>query len=210
MTAFITHCWKSGRLDRLLQHGLGWLVLWVAGLAHAQSAADITQFRVERAEDDIQVSAQIQFELPGAVEDALLKGIPMYFVAEADVLRERWYWYDKKLANVERHMRLAYQPLTRHWRLNVSTGPGNANSQGLVLNQGFDTLPQALAGIKRVSNWKIVDVADLDPGLKYKIEFRFRLDLSRLPRPFQIGAIGQADWDVSAVASAPLSPELVK
>ncbi|APW44650.1 hypothetical protein RS694_02460 [Rhodoferax saidenbachensis] len=180
-----------------------------AGLAHAQSA-DITQFRAERAEEEIQVSAQIQFELPAAVEDALLKGIPMYFVAEADVLRERWYWYDKRLASVERHMRLAYQPLTRRWRLNVSTGPGNANSQGLVLNQGFDTLPQALAGIKRVSGWKVADVADLDPSLKYKVEFRFRLDLSRLPRPFQIGAIGQSDWDVSAGISTPLSSDLTK
>jgi hypothetical protein len=209
MTASITHCWKSGQLEQRLRCCLGWLVLLFAGLAHAQSA-DITQFRAERAEEEIQVSAQIQFELPAAVEDALLKGIPMYFVAEADVLRERWYWYDKRLASVERHMRLAYQPLTRRWRLNVSTGPGSVNSQGLVLNQGFDTLPQALAGIKRVSGWKIVDVADLDPSLKYKVEFRFRLDLSRLPRPFQIGAIGQSDWDVSAGISTPLSSDLTK
>jgi hypothetical protein len=209
MTASITHCWKSGQLERLLRHCLGWLLLLFAGLVQAQSA-DITQFRAERVEDEIQVSAQIQFELPAAVEDALLKGIPMYFVAEAEVLRERWYWYDKRLASVERHMRLAYQPLTRRWRLNVSTGPGSVNSPGLALNQGFDTLPQALAGIKRVSGWKIVDVADLDPSLKYKIEFRFRLDLSRLPRPFQIGAIGQSDWDVSAAISTPLSPDLTK
>ena len=34
-------------------------------------------------------------EIPSAVEDALLKGIPMVFLAEADILRERWYWYDK-------------------------------------------------------------------------------------------------------------------
>jgi hypothetical protein len=209
MTASITHCWKSGQLERLLRHCLGWLLLLFAGLVQAQSA-DITQFRAERAEDEIQVSAQIQFELPAAVEDALLKGIPMYFVAEAEVLRERWYWYDKRLASVERHMRLAYQPLTRRWRLNVSTGPGSVNNPGLALNQGFDTLLQALAGIKRVSGWKIVDVADLDPSLKYKIEFRFRLDLSRLPRPFQIGAIGQSDWDVSAAISTPLSPDLTK
>lgn len=210
MTASITHCWKSRRFDQLLLPCLGWLLLLVTGLAQAQSAADITQFRAERAEDEIQISAQIQFELPAAVEDALLKGIPMYFVTEADVLRERWYWYDKRLASVERHMRLAYQPLTRRWRLNVATGPGSVNSQGLVLNQGFDTLPQALAGVKRVSGWKIVDVTDLDPSLKYKVEFRFRLDLSRLPRPFQIGTIGQSDWDVSAALSAPLSPELTK
>ncbi len=209
MTAFITHCLKSGRLDRVLRLVLA-LLLLSAGLVRAQTATEITQFRIEHADEEIQLSAQMQFELPAAVEDALLKGIPMYFVAEADVLRERWYWYDKRIGSVERHMRLAYQPLTRRWRLNVASGAGPATSQGLVLNQGFDTLAQALASIKRLARWKIADAADLDPNTKYKLEFRFRLDLSQLPRPFQIGAIGQSDWDIAAAVSVPLQPETAK
>jgi hypothetical protein len=59
-------------------------------------ATDITQMRLERTEEGVFLSANVRFELPGVVEDALLKGISMYFVAEADVLRDRWYWYDKK------------------------------------------------------------------------------------------------------------------
>ena len=37
-----------------------------------------------------------------AVEEALVKGIPMYFLAEADVVRHRWYWSDKAVASVQR------------------------------------------------------------------------------------------------------------
>jgi hypothetical protein len=81
---------------------------------------------------------------------------------------------------------------------------------GLALNQSLDTLAQALAVIKRVSRWKIADVGDLDPTVKHKVEFRFRLDLTQLPRPFQIGALGQSEWDISAVVAAPLSFEVAK
>jgi hypothetical protein len=205
-TAFITRCWKNGWLEPALR-ALGALVLvLMAGFAQAQNATEITQYQVERLDDEVVVSAQVVFELPTAVEDALLKGIPLFFVIEADVLRERWYWYDKKVSSAERHMRLAYQPLTRRWRLNVTTGAGREVSLGLALNQGFDTLAQALSVIKRISRWKIGEASEIDPTQKYKVDFRFRLDLNQLPRPFQIGALGQSDWDIAAASSAALLP----
>ena len=211
MMAFITHCLRSGRVDLLWRGGLACAMLLFASLAWAQNAVEVAQFRTERADDEILATYQVQFDLPSVVEDALVKGIPMYFVAEADVLRERWYWYDKRVGGAQRSMRLAYQPLTRHWRLNVSTG-ANApvSSQGLALTQSFDTLAQALAAIKRLSRWKIVDATDLDPTVKYKVEFRFRLDLTQLPRPFQIGALGQSDWDISIAIATPLSTDVSK
>ena len=186
------------------------VLMLLAGWAQAQSQTEISQFKLERTEDEIHLSAQLQFDLPAAVEEALLKGIPMYFLIEADIMRERWYWYDKRIAGVQRQLRLAYQPLTRRWRLNVNTGSGAGGNVGLALNQSLETLPQAMAIIKRVARWKVVDIADLDALQKYKIEFRFRLDLSQLPRPFQIGALGQSEWDISANYLAPLKLESLK
>ena len=201
----ITRCSKSGWFERTRNALTALILLLFAGWAYAQSAAEITQYQLERLDDEIVVSAQVAFELPTAVEDALLKGIPLFFVMEADVLRERWYWYDKKISSVERHLRLAYQPLTRRWRLNVTSGAGREVGLGLALNQNFDTLAQVLSAIKRVSRWKIADVSDLDTSQKYKVDFRFRLDLNQLPRPFQIGALGQSDWDIAATTSSVLS-----
>jgi hypothetical protein len=185
-------------------------MLAIACVCHAQAQTEVSQFRAERIDDEILVSAQIEFDLSAAVEDALLKGIPVFFAAEATLLRERWYWSDKKIATVERHFRLAYQPLTRLWRLNVSGGNASAASQGLTLNQSFDTLQQALGSIKRISRWKLADATDLDPAQKYKTDFHFRLDLTQLPRPFQIGAIGQADWEIAFASLQALSLEPVK
>jgi hypothetical protein len=205
-----THCFKSAWANLALRWALGAFWLLAMGVAHAQSTADVTQFRVERIDEEILVSAQMQFDLPTAVEDALLKGIPMVFVTEADVLRERWYWYDKKIMSTQRQMRLAYQPLTRKWRLNINAGLGAVVPMGLALNQSLDTLAQALSAIKRVSRWKVADFGDLDPAVKYKLEFRFRLDLTQLPRPFQIGALGQSEWDISSVVAMPLIFEVAK
>jgi hypothetical protein len=209
-TAFITHCYKN----KWLSSGLHWLCVLIfvlmSGVCHAQIATEITQYQVERSDDEILVSAQVAFELPSAIEEALLKGIPMVFVTEASVLRERWYWYDKKLASAQRHMRLAYQPLTRRWRLNVTAGPGREASVGLTLNPSFDTLEDALSAIKRLSRWKVADASSLEVGVKYKVDFGFKLDLSQLPRPFQIGALGQSDWDLAATSSTTLTLATVK
>jgi hypothetical protein len=159
--------------------------------------AEVTQLKMERDDDGVLLSATVHFDLPQVVDDALVKGIPMFFVAEAAIYRDRWYWYDKRVASARRHMRLAYQPLTRRWRLQVSPEP--IGSSGLVLGQMFDSRDEALAAIQRISRWRIADADAVDPQVTHNIDFRFRLDMSQLPRPFQIGAVGQADWIILAV-----------
>jgi len=195
------------RLLRILR-----LALWLLAmpLAQAQNAADLQHLRADRAGGEVLVSASVVFELPSVVEDALLKGIPLFFMLEADLLQERWYWSDKRVAGVQRQLRLAYQPLTRRWRVNATTAPGGDSSQGLALSQNFDTLAEALATIKQVSRWKVADLGDSEASAKYRVEFRFRLDLGQLPRPFQIGAIGQSEWDIQASGRAPLRSEAGK
>jgi hypothetical protein len=178
------------------------LLLLAGALAPAQAqvtGAEVTQMHVERSDEGILLSAAVKFELPTVIEDALAKGIPMFFVAEAAIYRDRWYWYDKRVSYAARHMRLAFQPLTRRWRLQVSSSPiGNS---GLVLGQMFDTREEAVAAVQRVSRWRIADLTAADPDSTHTAEFRFRLDVSQLPRPFQIGAVGQSEWNISASRS---------
>lgn len=176
----------------------------------AQTQVELQQFEVERSSDEVSITAQLQFELSAAVEDALLKGVPVYFRAESEILKERWYWYDKSVVSASRHYKLAFQPLTRRWRLNVGTGNGAGAGQGLALSQSFDTLQTALASVKRIAKWRVAGATDLDPVVKYRLDFRFQLDVSQLPRPFQIGVMGHTDWDVGVSRSVPLIPEAAK
>ena len=182
-----------------------WLLAVAVPVCAQSATAEITQLRLERSEDGILLSSTVRFELPPVVEEALEKGIPMFFVAEAALFRDRWYWYDKQVSYAARHMRLSYQPLTRRWRLVVSSAPiGNS---GGALGQTFDTRDEALAAVQRISRWKIADLSELDPEARHNVDFRFRLDVSQLPRPFQIGAVGHADWSISAVRNQRLALE---
>ena len=206
-TVSITHCLKNAISERVgraasgLVHALrgGLLGLALAWGASGALATEITQLHVERADDGVYLSAQIRFDLPPVVEDALLKGIPLFFVVEADIYRDRWYWTDPRVASAARTLRLAYQPLTRRWRLNIAAGV-ISNSAGLraTLNQTYDSLPEVLSAIQRVARWKIAESTDVDPDAAHRLDFNFRLDLSQLPRPFQIGVAGQRDWNVAA------------
>lgn len=206
-TAFITHCWRSARPDWLALLVCAWLGFAAPGASAEVGAAEVAQLQVERMPEGVFLSASVGFDLPANIEDALLKGVPMYFVAEVELLRDRWYWYDKKVLSAERHMRLAYQPLTRRWRLNVASGAISSTSMGLALNQSFDSLSDAMAAVQRLSRWKIAELAEIDPEQRHTLEFNFRLDVSQLPRPFQIGVLGQSEWNISASARLRLVPE---
>jgi hypothetical protein len=161
----------------------------------AQSSAELRSLRVEQAVDGMYVGANIRIELAATVEEALIKGIALTFVAEAQVRRDRWYWYDKNIAQAVRSMRLSYQPLTRRWRLSLSEGSGDFSS-GASLSQSFDQLSEALSAVGRISRWKIADGSEIESDSRHNVDFRFRLDTSQLPRPMQIGITGNADWSI--------------
>jgi hypothetical protein len=224
MTVFITHCWKSVRHELngrgRTSFGLSALLLWAVltlgfvSPAYAQAPnstpVEITELRLERSEGALLLQSSLKLELSNGVEDALQKGMPIYFVTEAELTRDRWYWYDKKVGAVARHYRLAYQPLTRKWRLNVSREPIGAGGLASSLSQTFETLPEAMAAISRTVNWKLADVSDIDADQKLTLSFKFRLDVSQLPRPFQMTAGSQAEWNLSTQKTLRLTSDLAR
>lgn len=163
--------------------GLAALTLGLPTPARADSM-NLESFELTRNDDGLMLSFSAAFELSRPVEDALQKGVPLFFVAEAEVFRDRWYWRDKKVNSVSRTWRLAYQPLTRKYRVTFGG-----------LNQAYDNLPEALAAVSRTVNWKLADASQLDDGRHY-VEFSFQLDTTQMPRPMQIGIGGQADWSM--------------
>jgi Domain of unknown function (DUF4390) len=220
MMDFFTHSLKSNRLkyaNMLLRSFVAFIFVAIAaaqGVHAANSeviAPAISSLQVERSEGAVFLNAQLTFDLPAPIEDVLLKGIPLFFVAEAEVRRDRWYWYDKKIAVATRQIRLAYQPLTRRWRLNVSSGSGGTgNGLGGGLPQYFDTLAEAMSKVQRINRWRIVELAELDPDVLHTVELSFKLDISQLPRPFQIGLIGQSDWNITTTKSIRFASEVSK
>jgi hypothetical protein len=162
------------------------LALCVSSLTASAEPLELPTLEVVRTDDGLMLSFVSRFELPRAVEDAVQKGIPLHFVARIELFRSRWYWRDQRIADVSRTWRLAYQPLTRRYRVTFGS-----------LNQTYDTLADAMAALRRVTQWKVVDNSALENDAHHYVEFSYKLDTTQLPRPMQIGITGQSEWTLS-------------
>jgi hypothetical protein len=171
------------------------------------SSVELIELTPVQRDNTLLLNAQLKLGLGPAVEDALIKGLAVHFVAEAILLRERWYWTDKKTGSASRYYRLAFQPLTRRWRLNVASEPISSNGLAGSISQNFETLDQALGVIRRQSAWKISESFIADGEDRYRLRYEFRLDVSQLPRPFQIAAGSQVDWSLQVNKTLKLSTE---
>ena len=181
---------------RHIQQGLRALlpllpVLWlVLGLqlapqpAHAQGV-ELATLQTAKSDGALNVDFVARVTLPKAVEDALLRGMPIYFVADVQLYRNRWYWRDERVARVSRSWRLAFQPLTTSWRVSLAG-----------FNQTFPSMAEALTAVSRSGGWKLVDLSQLDFDKSFYLEFNYRLDTTQLPGPMQFGLGGQGDWAV--------------
>src|SRR6478672_10007961 len=159
--------------------------LWLGALAApggvGAAEAELTAFDVSRDEEGVYLNYAVNFELGKGVEDALVKSVPLFFVAEAEVFRDRWYWRDRRVAHTVRVWKIVFQPLTSTYRVTTVGG----------LSQNYPTRDEALFALSRSSRWKIADAGQLDDGHHY-VEFTYRLDITLLPRPMQIGISGQS------------------
>ena len=86
----------------LVRWAISCVLLVYAAIQTSQAAgpdgfaeASVSAIQVERSDGAIYLNAQLKFDVPLAIEDVLIKGIPLIFVADAEVRRDRWYWYDK-------------------------------------------------------------------------------------------------------------------
>jgi len=169
-----------------------WLLALLVAMPGLLLAAEIeiTNPQIVAGDDGYVLSADFAFELNQRLEEAVTKGVVLFFVAEFELMRPRWYWLDEKVVSRSQTYRLSYHALTRQYRL--STGG---------LHQSFDSLSEALRVLSRLRNWVVIEKAEsgiVRPGETYTAALRMRLDINQLPRPFQITALGNKDWNLSS------------
>jgi hypothetical protein len=170
-------------LDLLLR---GALLVWLCvATAHAQGVS-VGKAELRASEDGYQLAVTYDVNLTYVVEQALSRGIPLYFVAEFSVVRSRWYWLDDEVFRGEQVTKLSYNVLTRQYRL----------SRG-ALFQNFATLESALSILSRQSSVAIPTEA-LSKNGNYIAAARLRLDVAQLPRLLQVNALTGKDWTLDS------------
>lgn len=157
---------------------------------HAADAIEARDVRIERqvGTEGWELSADFHLPLPDRLEEAVNRGVALYFVLEFELVRPRWYWWDERAASVSQTWRLGYHALTRQYRLTLDGG----------FSQTFGSLDEALRTLSRVRGWQVLAPGQASPGTEYQAQLRLRLDASMLPKPFQVTAITNRDWTLQS------------
>ena len=148
---------------------------------------EISDARLSTTEDGVVLAADFNFDLNARLVEAVTNGVPLYFVVEFELTRPRWYWFDEKAAAKRMQLRLSYHALSRHYRL--STG---------MLQQNYATLEEALNVLRRVRNWLVVERTATLADANYDVAVRMRLDVTLLPKPFQLSAITSRELNLES------------
>lgn len=166
------------------------VALYLAFAAPASAVAEgveVRQAALIGGEGGYTLEAEFRVRLTHTLEEALNKGVPLYFLLEFELVRQRWYWFNEQIANSQHQFRLSYNSLTRQYRVGVGT-----------LYENFATLAEALAFLSRVRVGDMVPGDALSKGTIYTASVRLRLDGTQLPRSFQVSAVGSREWSVGS------------
>ena len=158
-------------------------------VAQTAQASDISVRAPQLAvnEDGFSLSADFNVNFNPRLEEAVNKGVVLYFSVDFELTRSRWYWIDEKISQRSRIFQLSYHALTRQYLL--SSG---------VLHQSYATLDEALHIMSRLRNWQVLEKGEAKTGQAYQAGLRMRLDLTQMPKTFQVGALSNKDWDLSS------------
>ncbi len=167
------------------------VVAWLFPGTTAQAAdgIEIGETRLERSIDGEAwiLNVDVDIQLSPRLEDAVNKGLPLYFVLELEVTKPRWYWFDESSSSKVQTYKLSYHALTRQYRLALG-----------AYQQTFSTLVDAIRAMTKIRGWRVGEFEQFVIGAKYDAQVRMRLDASQLPKPFQVIGITNKEWTLNS------------
>jgi len=174
----------------LRRGGVRWAFPLVLALAipaaHAEGIT-LKSARVEPVEEGWQIDAEFDIQFSQRLEEAVNRGVPLYFVLDFEMSRPRWYWFDEKPVRFSQTYKISYTPLLRQYRLSV----GN-------VYQNFTSFEEVTRVLSRLRGVAIADQNAIKKDSAYQARVRLRLDTAQLPKPFQLNAIASRDWSLSS------------
>lgn len=162
------------------------LLVWLfAATAHADGIV-VNKAEMRLSDEGYQLTADFDVNLNFVVQQALSRGVPIYFIGEFSLTRSRWYWLDERIFQSEQSVKLSYNVLTRQYRI----------SRG-ALFQNFANLDDVLSILARQSS-AVIPAESMKKDGNYIAAVRMRLDTAQLPKLLQVNALTGKDWDLSS------------
>ena len=181
---------SRARLHRGARAVLAAVALTFGILAATTARADVIVVKsaeIRAEEDGYYLNAEFEFSLNSTLDEALQKGVPLYFLLEFELYRPRWYWLDEKVVTSTTQYRVSYNALTRQYR--IASG---------LLGLTFESLDEVERFLSRVTSREVARRDQLTKGTRYEAALRLRLDVNQLPKPFQMSALASREWTLAS------------
>lgn len=172
--------------------GFGLLAPYLLGVSR-NSYAELIAVKsavVRQSDEAYVVDAEFDFSLTTPLENALIRGTPLYFVLESEITRSRAFWFDETIETTPSVRRITYVPLTRSYRVDAGGTVGGGAT--------FTTLDDAMRQIRVIRNRPIIDRAAIRNGQRYDVSLRLRLDTTQLPKPLQVNTLVSREWTLAS------------
>ena len=133
------------------------------------------------------MSLDSEIMLNATLEQALEKGIVLYFVTKFSLIDSRWYWLNDEVARSKYRVGLRYYALTRQYHLNNP-----------LFSYSYNSLREALQALGQLRDYPVTVKSELKQDADYIASLRISLDLTRMPKPFQVEALGSSQWNLGS------------
>jgi hypothetical protein len=163
------------------------LVFAFAPLASAADGIVVNSASLDLSDEGWQLDAEFNVTFSPRLEEAVNRGVALYFVVEFEIARPRWYWFDEKPIQLSQTYKISYTPLLRQYRISVGSA-----------SQNFTRFDEVTRVLSRLRGLPVAAKAALANGVPYQAGVRMRLDTTQLPKPFQFDAIASRDWSLAS------------
>lgn len=160
---------------------------------------EVSKVEARLTDEGYILSADFEISLPPPVEEALKRGVTLYFISELSIHRSRWYWMDAEIRSHEQTTKLSFNTLTQQYRISR----GGLYQSFFELKDalqvlGHQTAPAIAATLLDnesggyISRWA-------KKGSEIGAYAAMRLDVSQLPKPLQVNALASDQWNVDSI-----------
>lgn len=198
MVSFM-HLFKSDKPNKILFAAL--LCLITTGIFTSKSHAE--GFKILSAETKLKenvflLEANMDLTFSSDALEALRSGVPLIVFINIEVEKDRNWWWDKTIAELEQGYLLLYHALSEKYIIH------NLNSGS---QQNFSSLSTALFSLSNFQDLPLIDKNLLEEGDNYYVRLRTYLDIESLPAPMRPIAYISSQWQLeSDWFSWPLKP----
>lgn len=186
MTASTTRCLRN--LSLLL-----WLLVCAVYPAWAD-AITAKRAEAELVDGQLSVSTRYSIRMPSGLTEALTQGVPLTFRLEFELSRPKLTAYYLDVSqwfspHASISFKLSYQSLTNRYRVSIGS-----------FSSYYPSLAEALRSVGGIQGWRVLGAGRLSGNSPDQVAGRVRLalDISELPKPYQLNALGSSDWTLAS------------